>query len=341
MNKHFNLLAFATALPQPSMRRVICNSMLGVLNYNLISSADRVAEQLANEKVDIVALDERDVRALMAAVDDQGDVALKQMGRVKALQREFYELLRVTSARSLTELTTKQRVRSLADAVRRARDPEKDKAPWGSLERAIADSVGVQNAQEVKDIANKRKALASVGLHLTDSRIATETENNRMRSQMFADRRAARVGVITWVIDKMFIEPTGNAWTAFTIEEREFFCEKAQVGLDKVDDRVTTNITRGIESDDALGIADVLFARDTKAKLTAAMNAADVAKPRTPKAKVQVVKKDGSVQKLKDAQARKVTQELLNGMADTPNKVKRTSAFVEKLQAEANGVTTG
>lgn len=342
MNKSFNLLAFAQAYPHASVKRVICNSMLGTLNYNLIASADRISEQLIAERVAIAELEPRDIKAIMSAVDDQGDVSLQQMGRVKALQAEFYELLKRTASRSLSDLTTQHRVRSLADAVKRARDPEKDKAPWGSLERALADSAGVQNAQDIKDITNKRKQLAAVGLVATDSMIAATREEQRMRNQAYADRRATRMGYITWVIEHMFVEPKGDAWDSFTMDERQFFCEKVLASMANVDDTVTRNVLTNRAGDDVLGIADVILVRDAREKLEAAMSAADVAKPKAPRkptTKMQVAKKDGSIQRL-DAAARKATQELLNGAKDTPNLVRRTNKLVEKLQAEANGVTS-
>jgi hypothetical protein len=340
MNKHFNLVSFVAAYPHSCVRRVICNSMLGVLNNNLISTADRIAEQLVGDKVNIVELEPRDIKAIMAAVDDQGDVSLQQAGRVKALQAEFFEIHKRTASRSLADLTTTHRVRSLADAVRLARDPEKDKAPWGSLERALADAAGAQQAQEVKDIANKRKQLASVGLVATDTMIANMREETRLRNQAYADRRAQRMGYITWVIDHMFAAPKGEAWNSFTMDERQFFVDKAVAAMNNVENTVTRNVLSGRSGDDVLGIGDLLLVRDAQAQLVKLASAPDAVKPKAPRPnKMQVVKKDGSVQKLKDARARKATA-ALTGDISTPNLVRRTNKVVEKLQAEANGVTT-
>lgn len=338
MNKHFNLVNFVAKYPELSVRRVACNSMLGVLNFSLISSADRIAQQLIREQVNVVELEPRDVRALCAAVDDQGDVSLQQMGRVKALQAEFFEVLSVAKARSLVPSAAKKQVRSLADAVRRARDKEaENKAPWGSLERALADSVGAQQAVEIKDLATKRKMLASVGLSATDEMVSQLREQTRLRNQAYADQRAQRLGLITWVIEHMFVAPTVDAWDAFTIEERQFFVDKVSTAFANAENTVARNVIEGRNGDDVLGLADVIFLRAAKAELEKAVAEPDVAKPAKPK--MQRVRKDGSVQKLKDAQARKLTETLMNGVADTPQLVKRTNQLTTKLQAEANGIT--
>jgi len=329
-NKQFNLTAFVKNIPSMPVRKHIMLSLAGSINHTVVSNADALATRLLAAGYDLRELDHRDINTICAVIDFQGNTQRAAMGRMMALRAEWESLLAQNNMSGV--------INNPLNLVKFDRQHE----PMGSLANALDSACGTQKVKLVVD-KTKEDKLKELNIVVTDQMRAENAEKARASAQFFADQRAQRRGFIEWVLEHIF---TGDfdgedPFLQIPVEAREMYVEKVAARLHTGINIAAANFLKTKTRDDELNIADVAILRRAQDELSAQVIAPEIRKVRKTAPKLQRMKADGTIVKVaKNKAALKATQELMDGKVSTPNKVERTNALVDKLVAEANGVTT-
>lgn len=241
-NKSFDLTAYVSTLTL-AVRKSVLMTLVGSVNAQIVTAADRVAQMLEGDGFDTKELEVEEVETLMSSTDGRGFDTFDDTRKLALVGNEWRAMLKHTTINA----------------------EERDEL--GEITGTLEMMTGTQRMRAADSKA--RELLKAAGVELSDADILAIRQGQRDLDQLRADARAKRAGLVEWVIDNMLSPASEDSdhYSQLPEDMKENLVNKAAASLNKAINTATKNVLMGSTRPDALGLGDIPILRDAHATL--------------------------------------------------------------------------